>query len=125
MRAQSLGQEDPSREGPGNPLQYSCLEHPMDKGDWRATVHGVAKSQIVLSDFQSYDGGSTRTISLNLITSQRPHLLISYHWKLEFQHTNQEEEWGHKHAVHNKGYVWFGSFNIVWELDFAEKFLPF
>ena len=97
----------------------------MDGGDWRATVHGVAKSQIVLSDFQSYDGGSTHTISLSLLTSQRPHLLISYHWKLEFQHTNQKEEWGHKHAVHNKGYVWFGSFNIVWELDFAEKFLPF
>ena len=29
--------------GNGNPLQYSCLENPMDRGDWRATVHGVAK----------------------------------------------------------------------------------
>ena len=29
----------------GNPLQYSCLENPMDGGAWRATVHGVAKSQ--------------------------------------------------------------------------------
>ena len=29
------------REGPGNPLQYSCLENPMDRGAWRATVHGV------------------------------------------------------------------------------------
>ena len=32
-------------EGNGNPLQYSCLENPMDKGGWQATVHGVAKSQ--------------------------------------------------------------------------------
>ena len=32
--------------GHGNPLQYSCLENPMDRGTWRATVHGVAKSQI-------------------------------------------------------------------------------
>ena len=32
-------------EGHGNPLQFSCLENPMDTGDWRATVHGVAKSQ--------------------------------------------------------------------------------
>ena len=32
-------------EGHGNPLQYSWLENPMDRGDWRATVHGVAKSQ--------------------------------------------------------------------------------
>ena len=29
----------------GNPLQYSCLEDPMDRGAWQATVHGVAKSQ--------------------------------------------------------------------------------
>ena len=32
-------------EGNGNTLQYSCLENPMDRGDWQATVHGVAKSQ--------------------------------------------------------------------------------
>ena len=32
-------------EGNGNPLQYSCLENPMDGGAWWATVHGVAKSQ--------------------------------------------------------------------------------
>jgi len=33
------------REGNGYPLQYSCLENPMDRGDWQTTVHGVAKSQ--------------------------------------------------------------------------------
>ena len=38
-------------EGNGNPLQYSCLENPMDGGAWWATVHGVAKSQTRLSDF--------------------------------------------------------------------------
>ena len=32
-------------EGNGNPLQYSCLENPMDRGAWWATAHGVAKSQ--------------------------------------------------------------------------------
>ena len=31
-------------EGNGHPLQYSCLENPMDRGAWQATVHGVAKS---------------------------------------------------------------------------------
>ena len=30
-------------EGNGNPLQHSCLENPMDRGDWRATVHGVTR----------------------------------------------------------------------------------
>ena len=37
-------------EGNGNPLQYSCLENPMDGGAWWATVHGVAKSRTRLSD---------------------------------------------------------------------------
>ena len=37
-------------EGNGNPLQYSCLENPMDREAWRATVHGVAKSWTQLSD---------------------------------------------------------------------------
>ena len=35
---------------PGNPLQYSCLENPMDRGAWWAAVHGVTKSQTRLSD---------------------------------------------------------------------------
>ena len=34
-----------SGEGNGNPLQYSCLQNPMDGGAWQATVHGVIKSQ--------------------------------------------------------------------------------
>ena len=37
-------------EGNGNLLQYSCLGNPVDRGTWKATVHGVAKSQIWLSD---------------------------------------------------------------------------
>ena len=37
-------------EGSDNLLQYSCLENSMDRGDWRATVHGVAKSQTQLRD---------------------------------------------------------------------------
>ena len=37
-------------EGNGNPLQCSCLENPMLRGAWQATVHGVAKNQTQLSD---------------------------------------------------------------------------
>ena len=50
----SLGQEDPSGEGHGNPLQYSCLENPMDRGAWRATIHGAAKSRTRLRDLHSH-----------------------------------------------------------------------
>ena len=39
------------REGNGTPLQYSCLENPMDRGAWWVAVHGVAKSRARLSDF--------------------------------------------------------------------------
>ena len=47
--------------GHGNPLQYSCLENPMDKGAWRAVVHGVTRSQTRLSKHRGseasfYDG---------------------------------------------------------------------
>ena len=38
-------------EGNGNPLQYSCLENPMDRGAWQATVHRVTKSQTWLNNF--------------------------------------------------------------------------
>ena len=37
-------------EGNGNPVQYACRENPMDRGSWRATVHGVTKSWTGLSD---------------------------------------------------------------------------
>ena len=43
------GLERSPGEGNGNPLQYSCLENPMDVGAWWATVHGVTKSQTQLS----------------------------------------------------------------------------
>ena len=39
------------REGNGTPLQYSCLENPMDGGAWRAAVHRVAEGRTRLSDF--------------------------------------------------------------------------
>ena len=48
-------------EGNGNPLQYSCLENPMDRGAWQATVHGVTKSRTQLNDFTlplGFPGGS-------------------------------------------------------------------
>ena len=51
-------------EGNGNPLQYSCLENPTDRGAWQATVHGVAKSQTGLSDQHFHFLFSTLSIAL-------------------------------------------------------------
>ena len=58
-------------EGNGNPLQYSCLENPMDRGAWWATVHGVALSQTGLSDF-------TFTFTFTLGNLERCSLFRSY-----------------------------------------------
>ena len=57
-------------EGNGNPLQYSCLENPMDREAWWATVHGVAKSRTRLSYFTS--------ISLQVKTSSLILFLLGY-----------------------------------------------
>ena len=58
-------------EGNGNPLQYSCLENPMDGGAWWATVNGVAKSRTRLSDFTSLHFDSKKTLSDNRMYVQR------------------------------------------------------
>ena len=54
-----------SGEANGNPLQYSCLENPMDRRTWWATVHGTAKSQTQLSDLARMH---TYTYSSKVIT---------------------------------------------------------
>jgi len=52
----------------GNPRQYSCLENPMDREGWQATVHGVAKSQMWLRDY-AYIYYITRIVSILAIES--------------------------------------------------------
>ena len=50
----SLDQEDPPGRGNDNPLQCSCLENPMDRGTWWATVHEAAESLMWLSAHTPY-----------------------------------------------------------------------
>ena len=61
MQVQSLGWEDSPRVGNGNPLQYSCLENPMDRGAWRTAVHGATKSQKQLKHVCMYTHTHTHT----------------------------------------------------------------
>jgi len=49
-QVQSLGLARYPGEENVNPLQYSCMGNPMDRGDWWATVHGITKSGIRISD---------------------------------------------------------------------------
>ena len=53
-------------EGNGNPLQYSCLENPMDRGAWWATVHGIAKSQTGLSDLTNFNLGKVEQDGISM-----------------------------------------------------------
>ena len=64
MAAVRSGWGRSSGEGNGNPLQYSCLENPMDRGAWWATVHWVAKGQTLLSDFTfTFSMAAVRSVS--------------------------------------------------------------
>ena len=58
-------------EGNGNPLQYSCLRNPMDRGVWRATVHGVTKESGTTEQLSActYTHTHTHTHSLSLSLS--------------------------------------------------------
>ena len=63
-------------EGNGNPLQYSCLENPMDGGAWWATGHGVAKSQTRLSDFTFFKAFYQK--SKKITQNERKYLSVTY-----------------------------------------------
>ena len=62
MWVQSLGRDRSPGEENGNPLQYSCLENSMDRGDLRATVHRVAKSQTELMWLLTYNTNDTNNL---------------------------------------------------------------
>ena len=59
------GLRQSSGEGHGNPLQYYCLENSMDRGTWRATVHGITNSQTWLSDSHTHTHTHTHNIPLS------------------------------------------------------------
>ena len=58
-----------SEGGPGNPLQYSCLENPHGQEAWQATVHGAAKNQTRLSDQAQHRAAQRVYIVLGVISN--------------------------------------------------------
>ena len=65
MRDRPLGREDPLEEGMATQLQYSCLENPMDRGAWWATVHRVTKSWAGLKWLSMHVGSFIKKIFFN------------------------------------------------------------
>ena len=63
-------------EGHGKPLQYSCLENPMDRGAWRAIVHGVAKSQAWLTNIHNNHYLIVLHIQKNFFACSQPCLTL-------------------------------------------------
>ena len=84
-------------EGNGSPLQYSCLENPMDRGTWWATVHGVAQSQTQLSDF-------------TFVYGVRHKIYHCYHFKCTIQYIHS--------AAHHYHYAFPKPFHhLKWKLS--------
>ena len=63
MWIQSLGREDYPGGGHGNPLQYSRLDNPVDRGDWRTMVHRVTQSRTRLKQFRMHACEITSVVS--------------------------------------------------------------
>ena len=64
------------REGNDNPLQYSCLENPMDRGAWRATVHGVIKESDATLRVNNNNNAGWQLA--NILVSRLFHMLKNY-----------------------------------------------
>ena len=103
--------------GYGNPVQCSCLENPMDRGAWRATVHGVAKSRTQLSDWTELKGHKRRLAQIRRYFSwieRQTHrdvpffLKVIYEPKTLFQFGNWIHEFifAHAHASGVSDSLW-------------------
>ena len=74
------------KEGNGNPLQYSCLGNPMDRGAWWATVHGVAKSQTRLSKYAATAReGSPKVARVEYFSPSYIFFYSAFSWLLPYQ----------------------------------------
>ena len=80
------GSERSPRVGNGNPLQYSCLGNPMDRGAWWATVHGVAKSQTRLSKYAATAReGSPKVARVEYFSPSYIFFYSAFSWLLPYQ----------------------------------------
>ena len=96
-------------EGNGNALQYSCQENPMDRTTWRATVHGVAKSQTQLS---AHTHTHTRKIYLQYMYLPWTSLVaqtvkrLSTMWETQVRALGWEDSLEKETAIHSRTIAW-------------------
>ena len=112
-------------EGHGNPLQYSFLKNPMDRGDWWATVHRVAKSQTQLKRFSTHARWSGYLALLQGIVptqGSNPGLPHSKHilYQLSYKESPNEPILTHnyqsKFIVYIRVHSWWCSFYGFWQM---------
>ena len=99
----------------GNPLQYSCLENPMDRVAWRAIVHRVAKSQTWLRDFTLEE----KKNHISNFWDWSPRSLSSSSYSPFFSHQHKKnniEMWGH--LQNNCNGASFSSDDLMFHLQF-------
>ena len=101
-------------EGSGTPLQYSCLENPMDGGAWWAAVHGVAKSQTWLSDF-------TFTFHFHALEKEMAPHSSTLAWKIPWT-----EEPGRVQSMGSRrvGHDWATSLSLFTFMHWRRKWQP-
>ena len=69
--------------GHGNPLQYSCLENPMDRGAWQAAVHRITQSQTQLKRLSTYTSMQLATIFCSIVYTYNSHYQL-YNWYINY-----------------------------------------
>ena len=100
----------------GNPLQYSCLETPMDRGAWQAAIHGVAKSRTWLSNFTFTLGNYKDTSTLDVVIFLLKRSLFAH---------SRQLRWGLVTLVHSQfELIQRGSPQSLWTLVYFWLVLP-
>ena len=93
-------------EGNGNPLQYSCLENPMDRGAWWATVQGVTKSRTQLSNFTHLmNKTAIRLLNKSSLVTQTVNSLPAV-WEIWVQPLGREDPLEKETATHSSIVAW-------------------